>query len=208
MKEPVKIFIADDHRLLLDGLATLIESLDGLKLIGKFHSGQEMISVMENTEELPDICLVDIEMPGMDGIETTKVIRQQFPGVKIMALTMHDEFHFINRMIAAGANGYLLKNVDRHVFKASILRILAGESFFTEGMNKSSDAGIPEDDLSIRERQIFKLIIKGMSNKQIATELFISDRTVDTHRTNIKRKLQITTLADLIAYAKEHGYFD
>lgn len=207
MKKAIRIYVADDHRLLLDGLATLIESINGFELAGKFNSGSAMVAALEKAKHLPDICLVDIEMPGMDGIETAKVIRQKFSTVKIMALTMHDENHFVNRMIAAGANGYLLKNVDREVFERSIHRILSGESFFTEGMNESTNEKSSEDDLSSRERQIFQLIVKGMNNKEIAEKLFISDRTVDTHRTNIKKKLKISSLAQLIQYAKEHGYF-
>lgn len=206
MKREIKIYVVDDHRLLLDGLARLIESIDGFRLVGKFYSGATLVEALEKATELPDICLVDIEMQGMDGIETTKVIRQRFPSVKIMALTMHDEFHFVNRMIASGANGYLLKNVDRDVFEKSIHRILMGEAFFTEGMNESINETPTDDNLSSRERQIFRLIVKGMSNKEIADTLFISDRTVDTHRTNIKRKLKLSSLAQLIRYAREHGY--
>lgn len=207
MKRVIKIYVADDHRLLLDGLATLIESIDGLELAGKFYSGLALVEALEKTKELPDICLVDIEMPGMDGIETVKIIRQRFAGVKIMALTMHDEFHFVSRMIAAGANGYVLKNVDREIFRKSIHRILMGESFFTEGLNESINESVSEDGLSSRERQIFREIVKGLNNKEIAEKLFISDRTVDTHRTNIKKKLKLTSLAQLIQYAKEHGYY-
>lgn len=204
MKVPVRIFIADDHRLMLDGLASLIESIDGFEATGKFSSGKDLLQALHRATRLPDICIVDIEMPGMDGVETVKAIREKFPLLKIMALTMHDEWHFVNRMISAGANGYLLKNIERNVFIDSVNKILSGNSFITGGLTtKKPEAGT--DDLTDREKGILKQIVQGKTNKEIAEELFISDRTVDTHRTNIKRKLKLTSLSQLIQYAKEHG---
>ncbi|HYC87066.1 MAG TPA: response regulator transcription factor, partial [Chryseosolibacter sp.] len=139
-----------------------------------------------------------------DGIETTKLIRQEFPDIKIMALTMHQETHFVSRMIAAGANGYLIKNVDRDVFIDSIRKLLDDGEFITGGIsaNRIRTEG---ETLTLREKEILKLIVQGKTNKEIAEELFISDRTADTHRTNIKRKLKRSTLAQLIQYARENG---
>jgi two-component system nitrate/nitrite response regulator NarL len=202
MKRPIRIFIADDHRLILDGLATLIGSIDGFELAGKFPTGKDMIEALQKIVRLPDICIVDIEMPGMDGVETVKNIRKHFPDQKIMVLTMHDEWHFVSKMIAAGADGYLLKNVERDVFIETINKVLSGDSFITEGLSqkKSENTG----DLTDREKDILKRIVAGKSNKEIGDELFISARTADTHRTNIKKKLKLTTLSQLMQYAKEH----
>ena len=209
MNTSVRIFIADDHKLMLEGLATLIQSIEGFSLVGKVSSGKTLIESLETMPLLPDICIVDIEMPEMDGIETVKVIRQKFPEIKIMALTMHNEAHFVNRMITAGANGYLLKNVDREVFVQSIYRILGNSDFITEGISTGKSAQpAQEDELTQRERQILRLIVQGKNNKEIGEELFISDRTADTHRTNIKRKLKISTLAQLMQYAKTHNLTD
>ena len=203
MRPSIKIFIADDHRLILDGLATLIGSIEGFELAGKFSSGKDLIDALQKIVRLPDICIVDIEMPGMDGVETVKNIRQHFPSLKIIALTMHDEWHFVNKMIAAGADGYLLKNVERDVFMETINKVLTGGPFITEGLSqkRSENTG----DLTDREKDILKRIVAGKSNKEIADELFISARTADTHRTNIKKKLKLTTLSQLIQYAKEKG---
>ena len=203
MNRPIRIFIADDHRLILAGLATLIGSIEGFELAGKFSSGKEMIDALQKTTRTPDVCIVDIEMPGMDGVETVKAIRQSFPKLKIMALTMHDEWHFVNRMIAAGANGYLLKNVERDVFIETVNKVLSGSSFVTEGLSQKKSEGT--GDLTDREKEILRRIVTGKSNKEISEELFISARTADTHRTNIKRKLKLTTLSQLIQYAKENG---
>jgi two-component system, NarL family, nitrate/nitrite response regulator NarL len=206
MPPPIRIIIADDHRLMLEGLATLIQSIEGFILAGKADSGKALLELLDTTEPLPDICIVDIQMPGMDGIQTTKLLRQKYPALKIMALTMHDEAHFLNRMIAAGANGYLLKNADREVFIETIGKIIRTNDFIrSDSANeKLADAG--DDGLTQREKQILKLIAVGKNNREIAEELFISDRTADTHRTNIKRKLKIASLAQLIHYAREKGY--
>lgn len=201
--KPIRIFIADDHQLMLEGLATLIESIEGFELAGKVSSGQALLDQLLVMSPLPDICIVDIEMPGMDGVETVKLIRQQFARLKIMALTMHNESYFINRMIAAGAHGYLLKNVDRSVFIESVKKIINGSDFVTEGVIAKST--IDDGELTEREKQVLKCIVAGKTNKEIASELFISDRTADTHRTNIKRKLKMSTLAQLIQYAREKG---
>jgi DNA-binding NarL/FixJ family response regulator len=200
---PIRIFIADDHRLMLAGLATLIESIEGFELAGKFASGKELLEALRKIMMPPDICIVDIEMPGMDGVETVRAVRREFPDVKIMALTMHDEWHFVSRMITAGANGYLLKNVEREVFIETVNKILSGSSFITEGLSQKRSRG--SVDLTDREKGILRMIVLGKSNKEIGDELFISARTADTHRTNIKRKLKLTTLSQLIQYAKENG---
>lgn len=188
---------------MLEGLATLIVSIDGFELAGKFSSGKEMIEALQKIVRLPEICIVDIEMPGMDGVETVRLIRQSFPALKVMALTMHDEWHFVNKMIAAGADGYLLKNVERDVFIETVNKVLTGGPFITEGLSQKRSEGT--GDLTDREKDILRRIALGKSNKEIADELFISARTADTHRTNIKRKLKLTTLSQLIDYARKNG---
>jgi two-component system, NarL family, nitrate/nitrite response regulator NarL len=203
MKSPVRIYIADDHRLMLAGLATLIGSIEGFELGGKFSSGKELVEALTKITRPPDIVIVDIEMPGMDGVEAVKAIRQMHPRLKIMALTMHDEWHFVNRMIAVGADGYLLKDVERDVFVSTIHKVLAGSDFITEGLVKKKAEG--DDALTDREKEILKQIVLGKSNKEIAEHLFISIRTADTHRTNIKKKLKLNTLSQLIQYAREAG---
>jgi two-component system, NarL family, nitrate/nitrite response regulator NarL len=206
MSNPIKICITDDHTLMLEGLAGLIQSIAGFELIGKYSSGKDLLKDLDSGKISPDVCIVDIEMAEIDGVETTRLVKQKFPDIKVMALTMHQESHFVNKMIAAGAGGYLLKNVDRNVFIESIQKLMEGKSFITEGLSvqKNTDHA---DSLTHREKEILKRIVQGKTNKEIAEELFISDRTADTHRTNIKRKLKITSLAQLMQYAKDNGLF-
>jgi two-component system, NarL family, nitrate/nitrite response regulator NarL len=202
--KPISIYIADDHTLMLEAMGTLVESIAELRLLGKFSSGKALLEGFANAELKPDVILMDIEMPDIDGVETTKNIRKLDSSVKIIALTMHQESHFISKMIAAGANGYLIKNVDRQVFLNSITKVLTTNTFVVEGAQQKSDSQI-ESILSQREIEILKEIVKGKTNKEIGEQFFISDRTVDTHRTNIKRKLKFNSLAQLIEYAKNNG---
>lgn len=202
--KPISIYIADDHTLMLEAMGTLVESIPELQLLGKFNSGKALLEGFKNASVKPDVILIDIEMPEMDGVETTKNIRKIDSNVKVIALTMHQESHFISKMIAAGANGYLIKNVDRQVFLNSINRVLTANDFLVEGAELKTESEI-QNILSQREIEILKEIVKGKTNKEIGGQFFISDRTVDTHRTNIKRKLKINSLSQLIEYAKNNG---
>jgi DNA-binding NarL/FixJ family response regulator len=202
--KPISIYIADDHTLMLEAMGTLVESIPELQLLGKFKSGKVLLEGFTNASIRPDVILIDIEMPEMDGVETTKNIRKLDPNVKVIALTMHQESHFISKMIAAGANGYLIKNVDRQIFLNSIKKVLTAKDFLVEGAQLKSESEI-QNLLSQREIEILKEIVKGKTNKEIGEQFFISDRTVDTHRTNIKRKLKINSLSQLIEYAKNNG---
>jgi DNA-binding NarL/FixJ family response regulator len=202
--KPISIYIADDHTLMLEAMGTLVESIPELRLLGKFSGGKTLLEGFMNAATKPDVILIDIEMPDSDGVETTKNIRKIDSNVKIIALTMHQESHFISKMIAAGANAYLIKNVDRQVFLNSITKVLIAKDFLVEGAHHKSDTEI-QTILSQREIEILKEIVKGKTNKEIGDQFFISDRTVDTHRTNIKRKLKFNTLSQLIEYAKNNG---
>ncbi len=201
----VNIFIADDHELVLEGLASLIQNIEGFVLAGKATTGEELITMLSQSSTLPDICIVDVEMPGMGGIATLKHIKEKFPAVKVLILTMDEETFYINRVVKEGADGYLLKNLNRDTFAESVRRSVNGETFFVQGFNKPTISQIPvtsgTDVLTPREKHILRLIAQGKSNKQIAQELFISNRTVDTHRNNLMRKLNISSSVQLVHYA-------
>ncbi|HEY0740666.1 MAG TPA: response regulator transcription factor [Chryseosolibacter sp.] len=200
----IGIYIADDHTLMLEAMGSLVESIAELQLLGKFTSGKLLTDAFTTAAVKPEVILMDIEMPDMDGVETTRTLRKINMQVKIIALTMHHESHFISKMIAAGANGYILKNVDRDVFLHSIHKAIQGKDFFVEGTHYKQEHDA-DQVLSQREREILREIVKGKSNKEIGAQFFISDRTVDTHRTNIKRKLKLNTLSQLMEYAKNNG---
>jgi DNA-binding NarL/FixJ family response regulator len=202
---PIRIFIADDHQLILEGLASLIRGIDGFTLQGAASTGEGLIAALSNSHTLPDVCVMDIEMPGMGGLAALKTMKEKFPTMKVLMLTMHEEPFYVNRAVREGADGYLLKNLNREAFAESVRKIMNGESFFVQGTAKVSPSA-PSDEhapdvLTVREKHILKLIAQGKSNKQIAKELFISNRTVDTHRNNLMRKLKISSSVQLVHYA-------
>lgn len=201
----IKIFIADDHELVLEGLTSLIQGVEGFALAGRATTGEELVSALTLSKTLPDVCIVDIEMPGMGGIATLRHIKKKFPEVKVLILTLHEESFYINRVVKEGADGYLVKNLNRETFIQSIQKVVNGESFFVEGKTKPasqvSEHNGQADILTPREKLILRLIAQGKTNKQIAEELFISNRTVDTHRNNLMRKLNISSTVQLVHYA-------
>jgi two-component system nitrate/nitrite response regulator NarL len=207
--KPLKIYIADDHQLVLEGLTSLINGIPDFELTGKFFSGEDLLSALNSTIELPNLCILDIEMPGLGGVEVLAIIKEKFPAIKVLILTMHEEPFYINRMIKEGADGYLLKNLNRDTFIQCILKIKNNESFFVEGFPPKSALSNAhdksEDILTVREKLILKLIAQGKSNKEIAAELFISKRTVDTHRNNLKRKLGLASTVHLVHYSYANG---
>jgi len=204
---PTTIFVADDHPLILEGLASLIQGIEQFRLVGRALNGKEVVSYFSSVDTLPDLCILDLEMPEMDGITTLKFLKEKFPTVKVLILTVHEEPFYVNRVIKAGANGYLLKNLNRDAFIQQITRIMQGESFFPDGSSVriKPEAGQSLDILTDREKHILRLIALGKSTKEIAAELFISKRTVDTHRNNLKRKLRVTSIIHLVHYSYANG---
>lgn len=201
---PLKIFIADDHQLVQEGLSSLIRGIEHFTLAGTASTGEELISTLSRAESLPDICILDIEMPGQGGVATLRILKERFPTLKVLILTMHEESFYVNRVIKEGADGYLHKNLNRDSFIESIDKIMKGE-FFVQGLDTTTsspaqDAATP-DVLTPREKHILRLIALGKSNKEIAKELHISHRTVDTHRNNLMHKLNISSSVLLVHYA-------
>ncbi|MGZ4116448.1 MAG: LuxR C-terminal-related transcriptional regulator, partial [Bacteroidia bacterium] len=166
-----------------------------------------------------DVVLMDIEMPGISGIDTTRLLLQEHPNAKILALSMYNEKGIISKALEAGASGYVLKNVNKEELIEAIKKVAAGEKYYSSGaatalLEKNATkivTGKKEslpDKLTKRETEILKLVAQGLSNREVAEKLFISPRTVDTHRTNLMEKLQIKNIAGLIRYAIQNGYLE
>jgi DNA-binding NarL/FixJ family response regulator len=199
-----RIILADDHALLRQGLRKIIEELEDLQVIGEAGDGVELLSLLQTLT--PDMVIVDISMPKLHGIEMIRAITKQSPDVQILVLTMHREY--LHPALAAGAVGYLLKeDVDRELFSA-IEQIRQGIVHLSPRLRKdffrtTAPVNWP---LSLREREILKLISQGKSNKEIGGLLFISVRTVESHRSALLKKLNLHNTAALVKYAIEQGY--
>lgn len=208
--EEVKVLVVDDHRIVLDGLCAMLEGAHGFRCIGTMENGQQALDRLKLTRA--DVVLMDIDMPVMDGIEATTRIKRTMPDVKVISLTHHNERAMVQRLMDCGSDGYLLKNIDRDGLLNAIRKVMNGQKFFSEDVTRklaeremvTAASGAPAE-LTERETEILRLICEGLSSKQIGEKLFISPRTVDTHRTNLMNKLDIHNVAGLIRFAFQNG---
>ena len=213
--EIVKILIADDHELIHNGIINILKPLKRYKIVGKAVNGEDAIEKAKLLD--PDIILMDISMPVLNGIEATRIISKTMPGIKILALTQHEENEYVVEILKAGGSGYLLKNSKNQEFVDAIESVLSGKKVFSnkiseqlfnrlvnpphEGDNNKE----PEIPLTKREIEIIQNIADDMSNQQIADKLHISLRTVETHRRNLMQKLNVNTVVALLKYAARHN---
>ncbi len=204
----IKVLIADDHEILRFGISTFLSSADSINVVGEASSGEECVELFK--EKRPDICVLDISMPGMDGIETTKAIREIDPDVKVLILSMHIDKAILDQVLEAGINGYLLKDTEKTELLHGIESIAKGQQVFSDPIQKLitksylNGGRAPHDSITSRELEVLQLIVEGYSSKLIADKLDISPRTVDTHRGNIMQKLNIPNAAGLVRYAMEN----
>ena len=216
----IKVFIADDHELVRQGIKSLIETVDDIMIVGEATNGKQAIEELVYKEA--DVVLMDIDMPIMNGYDTTKLLSEKYPDLKIIALTMSNEKAIIQKMLDAGAAGYVLKNLDKAQLVNAIYDIVQNKNHLGSevsltlmretqekiSFNKKEVEKQTNIPLTTRELEILKLITQGFSNTEIGKKLFISHRTVDTHRTNIMQKLEVKNIAGLIKYAIQNGYID
>ena len=209
----IRIVVADDHHILLDGLKALLQKQKDLEIAAMYDNGLSLFDDLPKSQ--PDVALVDINMPGLNGMELTKKIKEFYPGLPVIALSMHDDATHIMEMIEAGATGYLLKNVNDTELLGAIRAVSMGKMYFSQevsdtitayAVNKQRKQEQAEEvKLTDRELEILKLISEEMSNAQIAAALFISERTVETHRKNMLRKTNNKTIVGLLKYALERN---
>jgi two-component system nitrate/nitrite response regulator NarL len=203
----IKVVLVDDHRIVLDGLVSLLENDPDFIVLAALGSGEELLEFLKKDQ--PDILLTDYSLPGISGLEVTRLVKRDYPKIKVVALSMHDEGHLVKSMLKEGVDGYLLKNIQQFELKNAIKQVMLGMPYVSPEITRllMHDVNHPAEEhalLTDRERDILRLIAKEYSNKKMADELFISERTVETHRKNIFRKTNTTSLVGLIKYAYEH----
>ncbi len=210
----IKVFIVDDHLLFRNGLKLLIDSQTDMTVCGEAPNGKQFIEQLDSIK--PDVILMDISMPVMDGIEATEIAMKKNNSLNIIALSMFGEEDYYYRMINVGAKGFLLKNSDIAEVTEAIKQVYAGNNFFSQELlynvikNFKPHKDIEEEAavLSKREMQVLVEICKGLSNQEIADSLFISKRTVDKHRANLLSKTNSKNTANLIMYAIKNKLID
>ena len=214
---PIDIILADDHEIFRDGFAVMLNKIPEINLIGEAANGDELIKLARELK--PDVIVTDIKMPVMDGIEATKQIKKEFPGLGIIALSMFDEEELIVDMLEAGAKGYLLKNAYKEEIIAAVKSVNKDEPYYCRNTtnklaqmiarsNFNPYKTVTRPEFSERETAIIRLICREFSNKEIAEELSLSKRTVEGYRENILQKIDAKNSVGIVVYAIKHKIFE
>ena len=217
--DPIRVVICDDHALFRRGLSMVLEAEEGIEVVGEAEDGEAVVRTVE--ELAPDVVLMDVRMPKLSGIEATRAIAEAAPTTRIVMLTVSDEEEDLYEAIKAGAAGYLLKEISIEEVAEAIRSVVSGQSLITPSMaskllaefsnlSKKAEArqAVPTPQLTSRELEVLKLVAQGMSNKEIAAELYISENTVKNHVRNILEKLHLHSRMEAVVYAVREKILD
>ena len=214
----VQILLADDHEIVRRGLRTLLEAHPGLEVVGEASNGRRAVEMAKQLK--PELVVLDISMPELNGLEAARRILKMAPKTEILILTMHDSEQVVREVLEAGARGYVLKSDAGRDLVAAVESLSQHKPFFTshvsemvlegylKGRGAREESGTPDWPLTAREREIVQLLVEGKSNKEVAGAMRISVKTVETHRANIMRKLNLHSLGDLVRYAIRNGIIE
>ncbi|MBA4053135.1 MAG: DNA-binding response regulator [Marivirga sp.] len=200
----IRLAVAEDHNALIDGIKLFLESEDDIQFVGYANNGLELCDLVKRKN--PDVVITDIRMPVMDGITATKLILKTDPGTKVIAFTMFDQDEAVQQMLEAGARGYILKNSSLKELLFAIRTVYKGNNYYDPGIVVSESTTKSKGPLSKRQIEILKLIALGKTNQEIADQLFIGKTTVETHRKNMIRILNLKGAGELLRYALESKY--
>ena len=213
--EKIKIVITDDHKLFRKGMAALLSDFDFIGEISEAGNGEELLALLQNEKPLPDVILLDLKMPVLDGVEAHQQIRTLYPDVKVIILTMEDDEQYILHLINEGVNGYLLKNADPEEVEKSILRVLENGYYFSEDISnivlrnlkkKEKSEAVINPDFTDRELQVLELICREFSNGEIAEAMNISIRTAEGYRQKLVEKSGARNIAGLVIMAIKYNW--
>ena len=216
MVKKIKIIIVDDHPMFRQGIKLYFQSNSNIKLIGEADNGENALKLIEQKGKNVDIVLMDLKMPNMDGIELTKKLKEDWPDLKVLALTSFNSWEKVYNVLKAGASGYVLKDSKPDELLAAIKAVAVGGSYFGNGIAKELLNRVEEEKkeelikesfekLTKRELEVLKLIAKGLGNKEIAEKLMVSEKTVKTHTANIYPKLNVHSRTQAAIYAVKNG---
>ena len=213
VKNPITVIIADDHQLIREGFVSMLNDDPEIEIVAAVKNGSEL--VVATTTFLPKVIVTDIKMPVMSGVEATRIIKSAFPGVEVIGMSVYDDLLVIEDMINLGVSGYLMKDASAHQLSEAIKTVAAGGEYYCKEIEKKIEqirqkGKRPANHIVLTERQIeiMKLIAQGKTNGNIAKQLHISKRTVETHRHNLYAKIGVNIPVGVALYARRHGYLD
>ncbi|MBW6484124.1 MAG: response regulator transcription factor [Vicingaceae bacterium] len=211
----IKVLLVDDHSIIRNGIKLMLKKNTTIKIVAEADSGVEAIDYLEKNAQDIDVVLMNIDMPGLNGIDTTKVITKEYKNIKVLALSMHIEEKYITEMLDAGAVGYILKQASIEELNQAIENIAQGKKIYSNEVSTTMMNALIHNEndkekdvinvLSTREKEVLSLIALGETNKEVGEKLFISARTVESHRRKIMEKLEFKNSAELIRYAIENN---
>lgn len=209
-----KILLADDHVLIRHGIKNIIKKDQSYIVIGEVSNGQELLEFLEDTEV--DLIILDISMPGIGGMEVIGLAKSKYPWIKILMLTMHKNKQYFYNAMSAGADGYLMKDDSDGELLVAIEKVLSGKSYISPYMSDDfaddvismyrNEKRSPLQELTKREKEILQLVVDGLTSRQMAEKLYLSQRTIDHHRSNLLRKFNRKNSVDLVNYAVRNGF--
>jgi two-component system nitrate/nitrite response regulator NarL len=204
----IHLAIAEDHQSLIDGIKLMLQYEEDFTVVGTANNGEDLLKIVDLKR--PDTILMDIKMPKLDGIEATKIIKQKYPHINVLAFTMFDDLEAVEKMIQAGAKGYILKNSSLEIVLQAIKTVAKGEEYFDAGLNHNAldkkNKSKQKSLLTNRQIEIIDLIAQGKTSREIAEQLFIGVQTVETHRKNIIRVLGLKGKGELLRYSLDRKY--
>jgi len=200
----IRVALVDDHSLVRDGIKALLSVMPQLDVVGEAENGAQAIEMVGRCQ--PDLLLMDIGLKDMNGLELTRLLGKQYPSLKILILSMYDNHEYVSESVRSGASGYVIKNAPSREITAAIEAIIGGGTFYSaEIAQRLATDPNTDNELTPRESEVLRKMVQGLNNKEMARELDISVRTVETHRLSIRRKLNIDKPAALVKYAIDHG---
>ncbi len=211
----IRVLVADDHNMFVEGIESILDGLDHIQVVGSANTGPEVFERLKEIEA--DVVLLDINLPGMNGIEVCQKLNKEFPEIKVLALSMHNEESFVTEILKYGAQGYILKNTGKKELISAIENVFGGHSYFSDAVTetimkslvnqrsgqKKSSAVLPK--ISRREKDVLNLIVKEYTTQEIADTLFISLKTVESHRRSLLTKMNVRNTAGLVRVAIENN---
>ena len=211
----IRVFVADDHTMIRQGLVSILQAHGEFEVVGEAAEGNQAVDLA--IEARPDVVILDISMPRLNGLEATRRIRKALPRTRVLVLTMHDDEEYVLRAVRAGAAGYVVKDGAAAELVAAIRAVSAGQGYFGPQAAKALAAGYergeaadpdPYERLTPREREVFHLLVEGRTNAEVARLLFISPKTVDNHRTRLMERLGVHNSAELVRFAARRGLLE